>query len=194
MAVEQPWLEVLDFWFRELAPAQWFDGGSEVDAMICRQFGPLVEEALAGDLNHWAQEPRGRLGLIILIDQFTRNVFRGQARAFSGDGKAQTLVLEGLEHGADKVLTLSERQFFYMPLMHAEDSALQDRSVALFAGLVDEVQAIADFARGHRNVVGHFGRFPMRNDALGRADTAGENAYLRAGGGYPVGAIATGRR
>lgn len=186
MTRAEPWLEVLDFWFRELTPAQWFDGGEAIDTAIRERFGGRVEQALAGTLDGWAESPRGRLALVILIDQFTRNVFRGEARAFSGDAKAQKLIVSGIDAGDDKVLTLSERQFFYMPLMHAEDMALQERSVALFQALADEAAGIRAFARGHRNVVSRFGRFPMRNAALGRADTDAEWAYLREGGGYPV--------
>ena len=186
MTAAEPWLEVLDFWFRDLTPAQWFEGGAAIDTAIRDKFGESVEQALAGTLDHWAENPRGRLALVILIDQFTRNVFRGEARAFSGDVKAQKLVVAGIDAGDDKALTLSERQFFYMPLMHAEDMALQDRSVALFARLAEEAAGIHAFARGHRTVVLRFGRFPMRNAALGRADADAERTYLREGGGYPV--------
>lgn len=186
MGNAQSWVEVLDFWFRELTPAQWFEGGDDIDRTIRERFAKRVDQALDGTLDHWAATPRGRLALIILIDQFIRNVFRGEARAYSGDEKAQKLVLAGLDLEADKALTLSERQFFYMPLMHAEDLALQDRSVALFAALEAEVAGIHAFARGHRNVVARHGRFPTRNSALGRADTEAEEAYLREGGGYPV--------
>ncbi|MDR7104000.1 DUF924 family protein [Croceicoccus sp. BE223] len=186
MGHARPWLAVLDFWFRELTPAQWFEGGDDIDKTIRDRFAERVDQALAGTLDDWAATPRGRLALVILIDQFTRNVFRGEARAFSGDDKAQKLVLAGLDLAADKALTLSERQFFYMPLMHAEDLALQDRSVALFAALEAEVAGIHAFARGHHNVVARHGRFPMRNAARARADTEAEKAYLRDGGGYPV--------
>lgn len=186
MADDEPWWRVLDFWFRELTPAQWFEGGADIDDRIAARFGADVERALGGAFDQWADDPRGRLALIILIDQFTRNVFRDDPRAYAGDAKAQALVQNGLAKGMDKGLTLSERQFFYMPLMHAEDAVLQDRSVALFEALADEARRIVDFARGHRAVVKRYGRFPMRNAALDRATTAAEQAYLDAGGGYPT--------
>ena len=179
-------LAVLDYWFRELTPGQWFAGGEVVDQQVCERFTGHVEQALAGELDGWAETPRGRLALIILIDQFTRNVFRGDARAFSGDARAQALVLDGLAKGMDATLTLAERQFFYLPLMHAEDPALQERSVACFEKWADDAKFVLDFARGHRNVVERFGRFPMRNAALGRETSEAEQAYLDAGGGYPV--------
>lgn len=182
----EPWWPVLDYWFRELTPAQWFEGGAQIDAAIAVRFGADVERALAGAFDGWADDPRGRLALIILIDQFTRNVFRDDPRAFSGDAKAQALVLDGLAKGMDAALTLSERQFFYMPLMHAEDAALQEQSTAQFERLVEDAAKIRDFAHGHRAVVERFGRFPMRNAALGRATTAAEQGYLDAGGGYPT--------
>lgn len=180
------WWPVLDFWFRELTPAQWFEGGAAIDAEIAARFRADVERALEGDLDDWAETPRGRLALIILIDQFTRNVFRDEPRAFAGDAKAQALALGGLERGMESALTLSERQFFAMPLMHAEDAALQERSLAQFEALADEARKILEFARGHRAVVRRFGRFPMRNAALDRATTPAEQDYLDAGGGYPT--------
>lgn len=184
--MERPWLPVLDFWFREMSPAQWFNGDAEVDAVIRTRFAPLVQSALAGDLDSWAEDPRGRLGLVILIDQFTRNIWRDDPRAYSGDAHAQKLVLDGIAQGMDVQLTLAERQFFYLPLMHAEDPALQDKSVACFEKLAADAANVLDFARGHRNVVARFGRFPLRNAALGRESSADERAYLDAGAGYPL--------
>ncbi|WP_066552224.1 DUF924 family protein [Croceicoccus bisphenolivorans] len=181
-----PWLPVLDYWFREKTPDQWFEGGEAVDREVRVRFSAQVSKALAGTLDEWAATPRGRLALIVLIDQFTRNIFRDDPRAYSGDAKAQAMVLDGLEKGMDKALTLSERQFFYLPLMHAEDAALQDISVTCFEKLAADADYVLDFARGHRNVVARFGHFPMRNKALGRATGEAEQAYLDAGGGYPV--------
>src|SRR5579872_4736944 len=104
--------DVLDFWFRELAPSQWFTASAKLDAEICRRFGAWVDAALRGDLDAWARTPRGRLALILLLDQFTRNIHRGGPEAFAGDAKAQTLVLEGVAAGADKPLNIAERHFF----------------------------------------------------------------------------------
>ncbi|MBD3728933.1 MAG: DUF924 domain-containing protein [Sphingomonadales bacterium] len=182
----RPWLPVLDFWFRELAPSDWFNGGDAVDRMVRERFAPQVAQALAGELDDWASDPRGRLALIVLIDQFTRNIYRDDPRAFSGDAKAQQLVLDGLEQGMDAALALSERQFFYLPLMHAEDMELQAKSIACFERLAADAADILDFARGHRNVVARYGRFPMRNAALGRSNSEAEARYIAAGGGFPL--------
>jgi uncharacterized protein (DUF924 family) len=175
---------VLDFWFRELAPRQWFKTSARVDDTIRRRFGDLVEAALKGDLDAWAASPRGRLALILLLDQFTRNTRRGTAGAFAGDGRAQALVVEGLARGMDKPLNLVERHFFYMPLSHAEDAELQALSLEKFAAIQKEAQSLVKFARDHAATIERFGRFPSRNQTLGRASTAEEEAYLASAPGW----------
>lgn len=173
---------VIDFWFRELTPRQWFtQGGPELDALVRGRFGPLVEQARRGAKDHWAASPRGRLALIIVLDQFPRHVFRGAPEAYLSDAKAQALACEGIEAGADEQLTVAERQFFYLPLMHAEDPALQARSVERFTALRNDVENVLGFALGHRDVVVRFGRFPHRNAVLGRVSTAEEAAFLASG-------------
>lgn len=171
-------LAVLDFWFRELEPRQWFGGAETLDAMMGRRFGPWVEAARRGELDVWSETPRGRLALILLLDQFTRNIYRGTADAFAGDARAQTLVVEGLAAGMDKPLNLAERQFFYMPLMHAEDPALQALSAAKFGAFWAEARSVMRQQRRHASVVARFGRFPTRNAALGRQSTPEEQAFL----------------
>jgi uncharacterized protein (DUF924 family) len=143
-----------------------------------RRFAGWVEAAVGCELDGWADTPRGRLSLILLLDQFTRNIHRGTAKAFAGDGKAQALVLQGLAAGMDKPLNLSERQFFYMPLVHAEDPALQALSLEKFAEFLREAQAIASYQKQHTEVIERFGRFPTRNAALGRRSTPEEEAFL----------------
>jgi uncharacterized protein (DUF924 family) len=180
--MESEYLRVIDFWFRELTPRQWFtDGGPELDALVRERFATLVEEARRGALDHWADSPRGRLALIIVLDQFPRHVFRGAPEAYSSDAKAQRLACEGIEAKVDEQLSVAERQFFYLPLMHAEDLGLQARSVQRFTALRDEAEAVLGFAVGHRDIVERFGRFPHRNGALGRASTAEEAAFLASG-------------
>ena len=169
---------VIDFWFREISPRQWFKASGRLDTVIRRRFGASVDAALSGKLDAWATTPRGRLALILLMDQFTRNIHRGKAGAFAGDVKAQKLVLEGLAAGADKDLNLAERQFFYLPLSHAEDAALQALSLEKFAEIAREAQSLIGHAEEHAEVVGRFGRFPTRNSALGRASTAQEEGFL----------------
>lgn len=190
--------EIHDYWFGEIADdttvedrgALWFGGGDDVDAEIQHRFERLVLAAEAGELEHWGESARGRLALIILLDQFPLNIYRGQARAYDFEAAAVEHCLAGLAAGQDSELSIVERGFFYMPLMHIEDLALQERCVALFAAMHDTapearrqgVQLSLDFAREHRDIVARFGRFPHRNRVLGRAPAAEEEAWLAAGG------------
>ncbi len=170
--------EVLDFWFRELTPNQWFQGGPALDEMIAERFGELVDQARSGMLDDWADTPLGRLALIIVLDQFSRNVFRGSPKTWEMDPVCQQLAVEGIEAGMDESLALSQRQFFYMPLMHAEDPELQALSVRKFTQLRDEAVTILDFAREHAETIRAFGRFPYRNKVLDRDTTDAEARYL----------------
>ena len=190
--------QVLDFWFgdgltlgwpSDDRSALWFGGGAALDAQIRERFGTLVDQAVDGGLADWEQPGSSRLALVLLLDQFTRNVHRGQARAFAGDGRAQRLVLQSLALDQDTALPTVGRVFFYMPLMHAESPALQDECVLLFEKLVrlspPELQAkLAGnlrAAREHADIVTRFGRFPHRNAALGRANTPEEDHFLQNG-------------
>jgi uncharacterized protein (DUF924 family) len=187
--MESEYRPVIDFWFRELTPQQWFaDGGPELDERVRARFGALVAAARRGALDHWATAPRGRLALILVLDQFPRHVFRGAADAFASDATAQTLAREGIDAGMDEELALSERQFFYMPLMHAENREVQALSVERFTALRDAAQAALGFALDHRDVVEQFGRFPHRNAVLGRASSAEEQAFLASGASAESGA------
>ena len=175
--------EVLDFWFgaEPLATrAEWFRKDEAFDARIRARFGGLVDDAIDGRL----PLPDGAeavLARLILLDQFPRNLFRGQARAFAGDATARALALGLIDAGGERVLHPLQRWFVYLPLEHAEDLALQDRSCALFAALAAEApgfDSALDYAERHRDVIRRFGRFPHRNAALGRASTDEERAYL----------------
>jgi len=165
---------------------KWFGGGAALDQSIAHDFGDRVRSALAGDLLAWEAHALDRLALVVLLDQFTRNVFRAQAQAFSGDARAQALVLDGIARGWDRQLPLAGTVFFYMPLMHAEDLALQETSVACFKALAADappqrrqgLQGNVDFAEQHRDIIARFGRFPYRNTALGRTSSAQELAFL----------------
>lgn len=179
--MERTHLAVLDFWFRELAPGDWFAGGTELDAVVRQRFAALLEEAKRGVHDAWADTSRGRLALILVLDQFSRHVFRGRQQAFDGDARAQRLCREGLEAGMDRALTSAEKHFFYMPLMHAEDAELQALSIAKFSALRDEAASVLEFAEGHRSIVERFGRFPHRNAALQRASTSEEERFLASG-------------
>jgi uncharacterized protein (DUF924 family) len=169
--------------------ALWFGGGAAQDQRIAALFGASVARALAGELLEWEASARSRLALIVLLDQFTRNVHRGSARAFSGDGRAQQLVLQALAQGTDENLPTVGRVFFYMPLMHAENQALQNECLgrftrlhasapeALQAKLLGNVQA----AQQHLDIIERFGRFPHRNAVLGRTSTPQEIEFLETG-------------
>ncbi|MDD5249091.1 MAG: DUF924 domain-containing protein [Rhodocyclaceae bacterium] len=181
---------VLDFWFLPAqAPdhnrprAEWFRKDAAFDDAIRRQFGALVEEALAGRLPDWGDDADATLARILVLDQFTRNLFRASARAFAGDAAALALAERLVGSGRDKNLSPPRRWFAFMPFMHSESLLEQERSVALFAALRREAQEPAfdsayDYALHHRDVVARFGRFPHRNAALGRASTAAEEAFL----------------
>jgi uncharacterized protein (DUF924 family) len=172
-------IAVIDFWFRELTPDQWFEGGDPaLDDLIRRRFGDMLAQARDGGLDDWAGSPRGRLALIIVLDQFSRNIHRGLGESFVSDAKAQALTLEGIALGLDKALNLAERQFFYMPLMHAEDIALQQQCVGQFEALKQEVEGILGFATRHAAIIERFGRFPHRNKMMGRTSTAEEEAFI----------------
>lgn len=186
---------VLEFWLADGTtldwPSQdlgkvWFGNDKALDESIREKFGALVDEALDGGLTTWENEPLQRLALIILLDQFTRNLFRGKARAFAGDARTQELTMDAVQRGWDHAMTCAERVFLYMPLMHAENLALQQECVIRFAQLHDEapqavkknIQGSLEFAEKHRDIVAAFGRFPYRNAALGRTDTAQETEFL----------------
>ena len=190
--------DVLTFWFGDALvsdwPAQdrsalWFGGGAALDARITERFGPLVDTALDGGLVDWENPLPARLALVIVLDQLARNVHRGQARAFAGDGRAQRLVLQSLALAQDTELPRVGRLFFYMPLMHAESAVLQHECVVRLEALAhdsppdvrEKLQGNLRSARQHRDIVELFGRFPHRNAVLGRPATPAEEAFLQNG-------------
>lgn len=164
----------------------WFGGSVERDRQIRVQFGHLVEQARNGELMSWSGTSQGRLALIILIDQFSRNVYRGNPQAYSADARALELTIEGYESGAFAHLDSIEQLFAYLPFSHAEDLALQKRAVELAqrAALAapeawrNMLYGAVDYARKHLDVIARFGRFPHRNIVLGRVTTSEESAYL----------------
>ncbi len=178
--------DVLRFWFADGNAARWFVRDDGFDAAIRQQFAPVVGAAGDGRLQRWTRTPEGWLALLIVLDQFPRNLYRDDARAFACDARALSTALQGLERGDDLLLPVLHRAFAYLPLEHAEDLAMQDRSVGLFsalcaaAGPQHRAQAgqFLDYAQRHREVIARFGRFPHRNATLGRASTLAEQAYL----------------
>jgi len=180
--------EVLDFWFGaaddpgHAQPRQaWFRKDPAFDALIAERFGGLVERALAGGLGDWAEAPLSALARVIVLDQFPRNLFRGQARAFAGDAPALQTAQAMVAAGADRALNGVQRQFVYLPFEHSESIAVQRESLRLFAQLEHDEPARAgllEWAQRHHDIVERFGRFPHRNQALGRTSTAEELAFL----------------
>lgn len=188
---------ILEFWFREqeLSAPQidrrmdiWFGEDDVFDHECKKEFADDVELASAGKLDHWAREPRGRLALILLLDQFRRNIYRNTAEAFAKDRAALKLCVEGAMEKKDQGLAPIQRAFFYMPLQHAESVKVQAKSVELFTKLAEAVsptyrqtfETIAQFAELHRDIIEQFGRFPHRNKLLKRPNTPREDEYLSA--------------
>jgi uncharacterized protein (DUF924 family) len=179
---------VLDFWFgapgsaqRGQARAEWFRKDASFDEEIRRRFGEAVAIALAGGCGDWCTTAEGSLARILLLDQFTRNIFRDTPRAFAGDERALATAEDAVARGFDGELPVRERWFVYMPFEHAESVPAQHRSLELFGALALEMgddDALV-WARKHADVIFRFGRYPHRNAILGRASTPEEEAYLR---------------
>jgi uncharacterized protein (DUF924 family) len=168
--------DVLDFWFSDRARELWFLRDGAFDTEILDRFQGLAEAAAAGELDDWLESAKGTLALIILLDQFPRNMHRGSALAFATDAKARSAARLALDRGYDQGATDDERCFLYLPFEHSEDLADQNRSVRLFEMLGDA--RWIDYAVRHREIVARFGRFPHRNAVLGRPSTPEEEAFL----------------
>lgn len=188
--------DVLDFWFgpggKSDAAARerlelWFGGSEETDRLIRERFAADLERAAAGGYDTWVEGPRGALALIILLDQFPRNIHRGSPRAYACDERSLALCLSGMARRFPRCLSVVERAFFFLPLEHAEDLRMQNRSVRAFEELLNEAPPASkklcagflDYAVRHREIIERFGRFPHRNAVLGRPSTPEEEAFLR---------------
>ncbi len=175
--------QVLKFWLEEVGPQRWYESSPELDAEIRARFLGAWEKARVCRLSHWQSNPRGALAYLIVTDQLPRNMFRGQARAFDTDEIALKAAIRACHHGLDLQIPEPERQFFYLPLMHSESPFDQDRCVRMFLTRMPETGAQNLLhARAHRQVIRDFGRFPYRNEALSRANTAREERFLQQGG------------
>ncbi|MBT3358376.1 MAG: DUF924 domain-containing protein [Rhodospirillales bacterium] len=171
---------VLSFWFEESTPEQWYKKNGDFDQTIRERYGAAHSEAVSGTLDHWAETPDGCLALIILLDQFSRNMYRDDPGAFAADPKALALTKAALEKGWVESATSAQAQFLLMPLMHSEDLADQEMSIPLFAKFCGE--KVADFAIRHRDIITRFGRFPHRNAVLSRESTQEEIGFLKTEG------------
>lgn len=184
----EPARDVLDFWFGAVGSAErgnqrqeWFSKHGAFDAQIRDRFGTTIEQALRGQLDSWVDDARSALARILLLDQFTRNAFRGSARAFAGDTQALAGASAMVGSRQDTALPPYMRAFAYLPFEHAEGIAMQDEAVRLFTRLCTaspELAQMLDYAQQHHAVIERFGRFPHRNQLLGRLSTLEEVAYL----------------
>lgn len=170
---------LIEFW-REAGPERWFKKDAVFDATFRDRFLALHLRAAAGELDHWAGTAEGALALLILLDQFPRNMFRGSPRAFATDALAVEIAERAIARGFDEAYQPPEKRFFYMPFMHSEGLADQERCIELCAA-ADDAEGVK-YAEIHRDIIRNFGRFPHRNPVLGRETTAQERAFLDEGG------------
>jgi len=168
--------EILQFWFEDIEQSQWFMANAEFDLVIEQRFSDVHIQAQCGELFSWRATAKGRLAEIIILDQFSRNMFRNSAQAFAADSLALILAQEAISLGADKELSAIERSFLYMPFMHSESLIIHDVAVALYQA--NGVQANLDFELKHKVIIEKFGRYPHRNEILGRQSTDAEIAFL----------------
>lgn len=168
---------ILEFWFEELRPASWWAKSAKLDEDIRRRFGDLHRQAARGELWHWRGSAEGRLAEIIILDQFSRNLYRDRPEAFAQDGMALVLAQEAISLGLDEELPVVQRAFLYMPFMHSESLMIHDRAVRLFD--VPGMDSSLDYEHRHRDIILRFGRYPHRNAILGRASTEEEQQFLR---------------
>jgi len=188
--------DILEFWFGHFPNAyssdpsrvdMWFKNGSAYDEEIFLKFGQIYHKAIDGECDHWLDTQRGRLAMIILLDQFSRHIYRGTAEAFAQDIKAQEICIEGIISGHDQLLHPVERSFFYLPLEHAENIEHQELSIKAFERLVEDVipeyrepyQMSLEYAKKHHFVINLFGRFPELNEILERDSTEEELAFMQ---------------
>ncbi|MFK8051881.1 MAG: DUF924 family protein [Woeseiaceae bacterium] len=186
---------ILDLWFRDRennSPGldgrmnYWFSENPEIDIHLRHRFGKTIKRAANGELDHWTKTPLGRLALILVLDQFRRNVYRGKPEAFSHDKVALKLCIEGAKAKQDQQLSPIQKVFFFMPMQHVESQKVQAKSVIIFRSLIkhaspsekETFETVSDFADLHRDIIEQFGRFPHRNAILGRESTAQEQEFL----------------
>jgi uncharacterized protein (DUF924 family) len=193
--------EILEYWFSQLdengvcTPAQqqlWFKSSTSIDEEIRDRFGHMVEAALAGKLDHWTELECGLMALVLLLDQFTRNILRGTPQAFAGDARALSLVQHAVSTGLDRQQPTIHRVFLYIPYEHAEDLAVQEQGISQFDQLLldcpdavcEQVRGFRQYSVAHRDVIAQFGRFPHRNAILKRTSTEQELEHLQNHGGF----------
>lgn len=169
--------EILQFWFRDLTPAQWWRVDAALDDDIRARFGEIHCAACVGELWDWRAQPEGRLAEIIVLDQFSRNIHRGTALAFASDPMALALAQEAVRQSADQALPAQQRAFLYMPYMHSESAVIHAQAEQLFRTRAPDENYQAELQ--HKAIIDRFGRYPHRNAVLGRQSTEEERAFLQ---------------
>jgi len=172
--------EVIHFWFAELETKQWWIKDVQLDQTIRDRFLDIHGQAMNDVLGHWRSEPAGRLAEIIVLDQFSRNIFRDKLESFESDEKALNLAQAAIDIGADKELETSKKPFLYMPFMHSESLSAHERAVEIFSG--SGMEGMLEFELKHKKIIDQFGRYPHRNKILGRESTAAELQFLESPG------------
>jgi uncharacterized protein (DUF924 family) len=197
LSQDKPWAELIDGWFGDTLDdpsaipqrmGWWFSADEERDSGLASRYGELVEQCAIGRHYRWLDDPEGRLALVLALDQLPRNLFRGTPRAFAYDASTAAWCLAAAHTGQDKALKPIQRAFLYMPLQHMEDLQAQQAGVALFERLAEDMapleyyrEGFLPFARQHLEIIARFGRFPHRNQVLGRTNTPEEDEYLAGG-------------
>ena len=171
--------DILRFWFDDIDNSHWFIKDPDFDREIEQRFGNLLKQATNNQLDEWSDTPRGCLALVVLLDQFSRNIYRGTQRAFEADPKALQLTLRGIEDRFDEDLSLEQRSVFYMPLRHAENLEMQELGLVKTREMNSEGYGTDKYALNHLELIKRFGRFPHRNKILGRHNTPDEEEYLK---------------
>ena len=179
MAIAAP-RDVLDYWFSK-DPASWFQVDPDRDAEVRRRFGETHKAAMAGELDEWAREPQGALALVLVLDQMSRNIHRGTPRAFAGDARALAVTEAAVGRHFDVQLPEAARRWLYMPYMHSEVRAVQERGLSFFLQRLEDAET-QFHARQHADIIRRFGRFPHRNAILGRRSSEAEESFLADGG------------
>jgi uncharacterized protein (DUF924 family) len=169
--------QLIKFWFEEIEPALWWKKDNSFDALLIERFSEIHARATQCELYEWRKEPEGRLAEIIILDQFSRNMFRNSALAFANDSMSLTLSQEAITCGADQALTAVQRSFLYLPFMHSESLKIHEVAVELFRE--NGIQNNLDYEFSHKKIIEKFGRYPHRNEVLGRQSTTEELEFLR---------------
>ncbi|QSH39298.1 DUF924 domain-containing protein [Candidatus Kaiserbacteria bacterium] len=174
--------DVLTFWFEDVGEEQWFKKDSKLDATIQERFQDVYEDVLNRETESWKETPEGRLAEIIVLDQFSRNIFRNDARSFSGDALALRLAQDAIAAGDDKKIPKEQRVFFYMPYMHSESPEVHVEALRIFIEYGDE--SYLGYEVSHKDIIDQFGRYPHRNEVLGRESTLEELEFLKTNSGF----------